>query len=725
MLVRSFPVGLLQCNCTVIGDPVTKDALVVDPGDEPEKVLAALRELGLACRAILNTHTHIDHVGANQALKDATGARLMLHEADLPLYDHLEVQSEWMGGMLAAPRRAAVDEHLHQGDRVTAGGLVAEVFHTPGHTPGSLCFHLEGKTPLLLSGDTLFAGSIGRTDLWGGDYDQEIASIRTRLLGLDDQTRVIPGHGPETTIGRERRSNPFLVSALAALSLLGSAASAVDLDMVTRIRDEAFHRSQVMDTASYLTDVIGPRLTLSPELQKANAWTRDRLAGWGLQEARLEAWGPFGLGWSLERVSVHLVAPSVQPLVALPRAWTPGTDGVVRGKAIYAKLEKEEDFEAWKGKLKGRIALVDAPLEVKDEDRPPLDRYDEAELRELGRFEVGPPRDERREERRKQRRFREKYRKFLREEGALAALEHSHTPGVLFAVGTAGYKKDGERGVPILVLLPEQYNRLVRLTERKLEVELELDVRATLHEGDGLGYNTLADLPGTDKADELVMAGAHLDSWHAGTGATDNAAGCAVVMEAARILKAVGAKPRRTIRFALWTGEEQTYGGSKGHVQAHFAKRGPPEDPSEKDLPLREQTKPGKLELLPGHARLSAYFNVDSGTGRIRGIYAMENAGAAALFEEWLRPLHDLGATLVTMRREGSTDTEPFDEVGLPAFPFAQDPVEYESRTWHSNLDVYDRLKREDLMQAAAVVATIVYEAAMRDEPMPRRPLPR
>lgn len=209
MIVESFPVGLLQCNCVVLGDPETKEAIVVDPGDELEKVLEALGRHGLSCRAILNTHTHIDHVGANRALRERTGARLMLHEADLPLYDNLRVQSEWMGGMLPAPERASVDEHVQQGDRVRAGGIEVEVLHTPGHTPGSLCFHL-GSTELLLSGDTLFAGSIGRTDLWGGDYDQELRSIRTRLLALGDRTRVIPGHGPETTIGLERRRNPFL-----------------------------------------------------------------------------------------------------------------------------------------------------------------------------------------------------------------------------------------------------------------------------------------------------------------------------------------------------------------------------------------------------------------------------------------------------------------------------------------------------------------------------------
>ena len=211
MIVETFPVGLLQCNCTVLGDPQSKEAIVVDPGDEVEKVLAVLRRHGLACKAILNTHTHIDHVGANHALREQTGAKLMLHEADLPLYDNLKIQAEWMGGMVQAPPRGTVDEHVHQGDVVKAGALAAEVLHTPGHTPGSLCFHVPGEKPLLLAGDTLFQGSIGRTDLWGGDYEQELASIKTRLLALDEATRVICGHGPETTIGREKKRNPFLV----------------------------------------------------------------------------------------------------------------------------------------------------------------------------------------------------------------------------------------------------------------------------------------------------------------------------------------------------------------------------------------------------------------------------------------------------------------------------------------------------------------------------------
>ncbi len=507
-------------------------------------------------------------------------------------------------------------------------------------------------------------------------------------------------------------------------TLLALPAAAVDRDMVTRIRAEGFHRSQVMDTAAQLTDVLGPRLTNSPQLKKANEWTRDRFAHWGLDSARLEPWGPFGVGWSLDRVSVHMTAPVVQPLYALPRAWSPGTKGLLHAQAVFVKIDRGTDLEAAKGKFKDRIVLISSPVEIKDEDQAALDRYDDQELAKLGEYELPTPRAERLEWRQYVG-LREKLRTFLKEEGALAAIEAGRGAGVLRVGGTGGWKKDAERGVPWLTLMPEQYNRLVRLVERGTKLELEIDLRVTFHEDDLMGYNTLAEIPGSDKKDELVMAGAHLDSWHAATGATDNAAGCAVMMEAARILRTLGVKPRRTIRFALWTGEEQKLGGSTAYVNQHFAKRADPEDPKEKNLPVELQTKPGALLALPGYAKLAAYFNVDSGTGRIRGVYAQENAGAAKLLRDWLEPLEDLGAKQVTMNPDGGTDTEPFDEAGLPAFPFVQDRIEYRSRTWHTSLDVYDRLKRDDLKQAAVVVATVLYEASMSEAPMPRKPQPK
>jgi hypothetical protein len=511
----------------------------------------------------------------------------------------------------------------------------------------------------------------------------------------------------------------------AALVLLAAAlpAAAKDLEMETRIRAEGFHRSQVMETAAQLTDVLGPRLTLSPQLKKANEWTRDQFARWGLENARLEAWGPFGVGWSLQHVSMHMTSPAVAPLYALPRAWSPGTKGVLKARAIYLKLDRGADLDAMKGRIKDRIVLISAPVELRDESEAGLERYDDAALDKIGAFDI-PKEDPEDREWRRLVGYREKLRKFLKDEGALAAVEVGRMQGAVRVGGTGGWKKDAERGVPWLTLMPEQYNRLVRLVERELPVELEIDLRVTFHEDDLMGYNTLAEIPGSDKKEELVMAGAHLDSWHAATGATDNAAGCSVMMEAARILKALDVKPRRTIRFALWTGEEQTLGGSEGYVGAHFAKRGESPDPKQKDLPAELQEKKGPYTFLPDYDRLSGYFNVDSGTGRIRGVYAQENAGAAAQLREWLATFSDLGVRTVTLNPDGDTDTEPFDEAGLPAFPFVQDAIEYRARTWHSSLDVYDRLKADDLKQAAVVVASVLYEAAMADKPLPRKPRP-
>jgi hypothetical protein len=516
---------------------------------------------------------------------------------------------------------------------------------------------------------------------------------------------------------------------LAALAAPVSAAEeAVDLEMVTRIRDEGFTHSQVMDTASYLTDVIGPRVTGSPQMREANDWTRQRLESWGLVNAHLEGW-TFGRGWSLERSVVQMVKPTPATLVAVPRAFTPGTDGPRRGKVVKVRIESEADAEKYRGQLAGRIVLLGEPRDTANPEKPQFTRYTDQELDGLAHFDVAPTRrgPVDREALARRMRLQPLLRPFFVAEKALATIEVSPTDAGVVLVGRGGsWVKDEDPGVPALVMAAEQYNRLARLVDRDVEVELELDVRSRFHDDDPTAYNTVAEIPGMDKRGEVVMLGAHLDSWHAGTGATDNAAGSAVAMEAVRILQALDVKPRRTIRVALWSGEEEGLMGSKAYVAEHFGTRAGTPDPRERDLPSFLRRDPtGPVTTKPDHVRLSAYFNVDNGTGKIRGIYAERNAAVAPIFEAWLRPLHDLGATTVTLRHTGGTDHLPFDAVGLPAFQFIQDEADYETRTHHTNLDVYDRLQKTDLMQAAVVLATFVYDAATRPERLPRRPLTR
>jgi hypothetical protein len=500
----------------------------------------------------------------------------------------------------------------------------------------------------------------------------------------------------------------------------------IDYDMVTRIRQEGFRRSQVMETASAITDGIGARLTGSPNMKKANEWTRDKLAEWGLANSHLESWGPFGRGWTYESVSVRMISPDDAELLALPKAWSPGTNGPIRGKVVLAKLTAVEDFEKQRGKLAGRIVLTDEMREVKPQEKPALERYDDKKLEELWEYGAPalrspyPP-----DEFRRRRDFRRALNKFLEEEKPLAVIDPGALDGGTFRVQQGGsWKKDEAIGVPALVMSVEHYGRIARLLAQKRDVELELDVRTRFFDDDPMSYNTIAEIPGTDRNGQIVMLGGHLDSWHGGTGATDNAAGCAVAMEAVRILKALDARPRRTIRIALWSGEEQGLLGSEAYVMEHFASRPVPSDPKQReDFSLRRSTAP--LTVKPDHAKLSAYFNVDNGTGKIRGIYAQENAAVVPIFEKWLEPLKDLGATTVTMRNTRGTDHESFDAVGLPAFQFVQDEVEYETRTHHTNQDVYERLQADDLIQASVVLATFVWQAAERDERLPRKPMPR
>ncbi|HEV7764141.1 MAG TPA: M20/M25/M40 family metallo-hydrolase [Thermoanaerobaculia bacterium] len=519
----------------------------------------------------------------------------------------------------------------------------------------------------------------------------------------------------------------FLAVAVASLLVPASplpAADSPDLQMVTRIRQEGFRNSKVMDYAQGLTDMIGGRLTGSPNMRKANDWTRDELTKAGLANARLEDY-KFGRGWSSDYTSVRMISPDAQQLYGLAMAWSPATNGALRGKVVKVKLESKEDLEKNKGTLAGAIVMPAEPKEMKPQDKAALERYTDEELLSLGNYEIPGGVDARAAEGRKRREFRKLFAQFAIDEKIAAIVMPANGEGGVFRVQSSGTHRDDEPGgVPTVGLAPEQYARIARMVDKKVDVELEIDLRVKFYD-DPTAWNTVAEIPGTDKKGEVVMLGGHLDSWHTGTGATDNAAGVAAMMEAVRILKAIGVAPKRTIRIALWSGEEQGLLGSRAYVAEHVAKREEPKDPEQAKLPYSQRTEKTALTLQPEHGKISAYFNIDNGTGKLRGIYAQENAAVAPIFAQWLEPLKDLGATTVTMRNTGSTDHVPFDEVGVPAFQFIQDEVEYRSRTHHTNWDTYERLQRDDLMQAAVIAATFVWETANRAEMLPRKPLPK
>jgi hypothetical protein len=510
------------------------------------------------------------------------------------------------------------------------------------------------------------------------------------------------------------------------------AAEFVDLDIVTKIRQEGFRNSKVMDAAQELMDGIGARLTGSPNMKAANEWTRDKLKEWGLANAHLESWGPFGRGWVYEACSVRMLAPDVAQLIALPQAWTAGTNGPVRGQAIRVYVATPEELEKFKGKIAGKVVLFGELRELKPVDKPLSERYDEKTLGETAEYKipgVAPGRygPNFREEYQKRRELRRAADKLFADEKVLAVITAGQHDGGTLSVQAGGtWKKGDPQGFPSLVMDAEHFGRIARLLEKKKDVQLEVDVKARFIEEEQMQWNTIAEIPGTDKKGEVVMLGAHLDSWHGGTGATDNGAGSVVAMEAMRILQALGVKPRRTIRIGLWSGEEQGLFGSHAYVSAHFASRPePPPSQQGEGMPSYLRRPTGPLTVKPEHAKLSAYFNLDNGTGKIRGIYAQENAAVVPIFQAWLEPLKDLGATAVTLNNTSGTDHLSFDAVGLPGFQFIQDELEYETRTHHTNMDVYERLQKGDLMQASVVMAAFVYQAAMRDAMLPRKPMPK
>jgi len=503
-----------------------------------------------------------------------------------------------------------------------------------------------------------------------------------------------------------------LIAAPAAAQVAAPATEKIDYDAIYKIKDEGFTHSQVMDTASWLTDVYGARLTGSPNIKAAGDWAVKKLTEWGGQNARLETWGDFGTGWQNTRFSATVVTPNPWTILGAPKAWTPGTDGPVTADAVYAPLATDADLERWKGKLKGKIVLAMPIREVKASFDPLAKRYTDDELKKLE--DIDPTGGQRRQYDRSQLTFGLKRLQFLADEGVLASFEPSRggDGGTIFVQQGGAYNPTAPQMFvrfpanvpPQVVLAAEHYNRLARTLDKNVPVSIELNIKNETQPNQ-TAFNVIAELPGTDKADEIVMLGAHFDSWHSGTGATDNGAGSAVMLEALRILKASGVKLRRTVRLALWSGEEEGLLGSKAYVKATFADR-------------------DTMATKPAHAKITGYFNVDNGTGAIRGVYLQGNEAIAPIFQAWMEPFKSFGMTTLTVQNTSGTDHLSFDAVGIPGFQFVQDELEYDSRTHHSNMDVYERLQANDMMKNAVIVATFVYNTANRDEKLPRKPLP-
>jgi len=520
----------------------------------------------------------------------------------------------------------------------------------------------------------------------------------------------------------------ILALVFCALPLTSFAQEKVDLDMINKIRYEGFRNSKVMEIASGLMDGIGPRLTGSPNAKRANDWTRQKLEDFGLSNAHLEAWGPFGRGWFNEYTNVRMVAPDIATLIAYPKAWTPGTNDVVRAQVVRVSIRTPQDLERYKGKLAGKIVLIGDDPDIKPSTEPLSERYSEKMLSDLEHYQAPPDRNLMlQREFQTRARAQRQINKFFDDEKVVAMIDHSRgsiNGGTVFVQQGGSYKVGQTAGTPQVTLATEQWTRIARLLAAKQTVELELNIKNNFTDAP-TQWDTIAELPGVDKdkKDELVMLGAHIDSWHSGTGATDNGAGSVVMMEAMRILKAVGVKPRRTIRIGLWTGEEEGLLGSQWYVAQHFGSRPESTDPERKGDPTVTRRDAGPVTVKPEQAKVSVYFNVDNGTGKIRGVYMQENAGVEPIFEAWMKPFHDLGMDTLTMRNTGGTDHLSFDAVGIPGFQFIQDPLEYDTRTHHSNMDVYDRLQADDLKQMAVIVASWVYMAAQRDQMFPRKPI--
>ncbi|MBC7851743.1 MAG: M20/M25/M40 family metallo-hydrolase [Chitinophagaceae bacterium] len=507
----------------------------------------------------------------------------------------------------------------------------------------------------------------------------------------------------------------FLLSAFTVFSLAVLAQSdKPDMDVVQKIRTEGLNNSRVMEHAFYLTDVSGPRLNNSTGYLKAANWAKDKLKEWGL-DAKLEAWGDWGKGWDLQRSYIAMTAPYYRPLIAFPKAWCNGTNGLQNAEIIIITAKDSLELDSYKGKLKGKVILLPRTDTLKHSFLPDATRFNEEQLKKMADWEpAARPANQQRGPGNGTRpagpaMSANRVKDFAQKEGAVAIL--SATPrghdGTLFVSGGGSYAATAPGNFLDITVAYEDYMTLYRLAAAKIPVKMEVDVKTSFNTKDIKGYNVVAEIKGTDSKlkDEVVIIGGHLDSWHAATGATDNAAGCSVMMEAIRILKATGFKPRRTIRICLWGGEEQGLHGSRNYVRNHL-------------------TDTAKNTSNAAGEKVSAYYNLDNGTGKIRGIYTQGNPGVKSIFAQWLEPFSDLGAATITLQNTGGTDHQSFDRVSIPGFQFIQDVIEYDTRTHHTNMDTYDHLIPEDLKQAATIVASFVYNTAQREEKLPRKPAP-
>jgi len=507
----------------------------------------------------------------------------------------------------------------------------------------------------------------------------------------------------------------LLFSCLLIAGTMGSvfAQDTPDPAMTAKIREEGMNHSQVMDIAFHLTDASGPRLAGSPALKRAQDWAVDELKTWGMVNAKRESWGKFGKGWEVQKNYAAVTLPYYHAIVAIPKAWTPGTNGLIKSDVVYIKADTVIDLEKYKGKLKGKIVIFDAiPPAEQNFKTPDASRYSDAELDVMAK--AAPPAPaagapQRRPALRGAAAVRAALAKFEVDEGVALALSQARgTDGTVFTTNGASYADTAHAVVPELETSSEDYQRILRLVKGGIRVEMEADIKTEFFTKDLDGYDVVGEIPGTDPKlkDQLVMVGGHLDSWHSATGGTDNAAGSAVMLEVMRILSRVGFHPRRTIRIALWSSEEQGLLGSRGYVLNHFGDR-------------------TTMVLKPEQTKISAYYNLDNGTGKIRGVYLQGNAAAGPIFQQWLAPFKDMGATTITISNTGGTDHQSFDAVGIPGFQFIQDPMDYGTRTHHSNQDTYDKLSEADLKQAATIVASFVYNTSQREEMIPRKELPK